>query len=123
MDLTINFIIKIILIVLIVIIISMVLYIKFSSDFFSENSTSNNKLKDAQSNPYIMDEEFLKELEYQHSIDSKLDDINNNFKELNKEIINYKLKLNNIDDNLEDIRKEKLSIKEITTHEALDMIN
>lgn len=120
MDLTINFIIKIILIVMLVIIIGMILYIKFSSDFFSENST-DNKIKDAQSNPYIMDEDFLKSLEYQYSIDSKLDDINNNFKELNKEITNYKLKLNNIDENLEEIRKEKLSIEEITTNEALDM--
>lgn len=105
---------------MLVIIIGMILYIKFSSDFFSENST-DNKIKDAQSNPYIMDEDFLKSLEYQYSIDSKLDDINNNFKELNKEITNYKLKLNNIDENLEEIRKEKLSIEEITTNEALDM--
>lgn len=122
MEITTNFIIKIIIIFIIILIISVILYIKFSSDFFSENSI-DNKTKEVQNNPYILDEDFVRSLEYQYTIDGKLDDINNNFKELNKEIVNYKLKLDNIDSNLEDLRKEKLSISEITTPEALDMIN
>jgi septal ring factor EnvC (AmiA/AmiB activator) len=121
MEISINFLIKIIIIFIIILAITVILFIKFSSDFFSENSTSN-KLKDSQSDPYVLDEEFIKSLEFQHTLDTKLDDINKNFKEINKEIINYKLKLNNIDSNIELLLKDKLSIKEITTPEALDMM-
>lgn len=123
MELSINFIIKMIIVFIVILVITVILYIKFSSDFFSNHSTTNNKLISDQADPYTLDEEFIKDLEYQHTLDTKLDDINKNFKELNKEIVNYKLKINNIDTNLEHMTKEKLSIKEITTPEALDMIS
>lgn len=121
MEITLSLILKISIIIIIVIVLSSILYIKYTSDFFSENSL-DNKIKDFTADPKYIDDDFLKSLEYQTLFDSKLDNISKELKNFNTEIINYKLKLDNIDKNIEDIRNKELSIKQISTIESEDMI-
>lgn len=121
MEITLSLILKISIIIIIVIVLSSILYIKYTSDFFSENSL-DNKIKDFTGDPKYIDDDFLKSLEYQTLFDSKLDNISKELKNFNTEIINYKLKLDNIDKNIEDIRNKELSIKQISTIESEDMI-
>lgn len=121
MEITLSLILKISIIIIIVIVLSSILYIKYTSDFFSENSL-DNKIKDFAGDPRYIDDDFLKSLEYQTLFDSKLDNISKELKNFNTEIINYKLKLDNIDKNIEDIRNKELSIKQISTIESEDMI-
>lgn len=121
MEITLSLVLKILIIIIIIVVLSSILYIKYTSDFFSENSL-DNKIKDFSADPNFIDDDFLKSLEYQTLFDSKLDNISKELKNFNTEIINYKLKLDNIDKNLEDLRNKELSIEQTTTIESEDMV-